>query len=129
MTNLGTVNGIKDAAALYRYIAQGGSAGGGSFAEALKLAEDSVKSDEEILAETLEEIFLRNRSKDSEEKQEEKKDFWELRTERQKLLESAEQQIRLAVPDLAERCHISMQLEEEYDTPDHRNGGYTFLMT
>ena len=48
--------------------------------------------------------------------------------ERQKLLESAEQQIRLAVPDLAERCHTSMQLEEEYDTPDHQ-GGYTFLMT
>ena len=87
MTISGTGNGIKDAAALYRYVAQGGSAGGGSFAEALKMAEDSAKSDEEILAETLEEIYLRNRSKDSEEKKEEKKDFWELRTERQKLLD------------------------------------------
>lgn len=49
--------------------------------------------------------------------------------ERQKLLESAEQQIKLAVPDLDERCEISMQMEEEYDTPDHQKGGYTFLMT
>lgn len=87
MTSSGTVNGIKDAAALYRYVFQGGNAGGGSFAEALKMAENSAKSDEEILAETLEEIYLRNRGKDSEEKQEEKKDFWELRTERQKLLD------------------------------------------
>ena len=49
--------------------------------------------------------------------------------ERQKLLESAEQQIRLAVPDWDERCDISMQKEEEYDTPENEKGFYTFLMT
>ncbi len=49
--------------------------------------------------------------------------------ERQKLLESAEQQIRLAVPDLHKRCETSMQMEEEYDTLDHQKGCYTFLMT
>ncbi len=49
--------------------------------------------------------------------------------ERQKLLESAEQQIRLAVPDLEERCEISMQKEEEYDTPENEKGFYTFFMS
>lgn len=86
MTVSDTGNGIKSAAALYRYVSQGGSVSGGSFAETLKAAEESAKSDEEVLAETLEEIYLKNRSKDPEEKQE-KKDFWEIRTERQKLLD------------------------------------------
>ncbi|MCM1024399.1 MAG: hypothetical protein NC395_10130 [Prevotella sp.] len=81
-----TINGVNGAAALYRYVSGGGSAGGATFAETLSAAEESAKSDEEILCETLEEIYLNNQRKNSEEKQE-KKDFWELRTERQKLLD------------------------------------------
>jgi len=48
--------------------------------------------------------------------------------ERQKLLESASEQIERAVPDLDERVELSMQKEEEYDTPEHQRGGYTFLL-
>lgn len=81
-----TVSGINSAAALYKYVSQGGSAGGTTFAETLSAAEQSAKSDEEILCETLEEIYRNKQRKDSEEKQE-KKDFWEARTERQKLLD------------------------------------------
>ncbi len=44
-----SVSGINSAAALYKYVSQGGSAGGTTFAEALSAAEQSAKSDEEIL--------------------------------------------------------------------------------
>lgn len=80
-----TVSGINSAAALYKYVSRGGGTNGTTFAEALSEAERSSKSDEEILAETLEEIYRNKQRKDSEEKQE-KKDFWEARTERQKIL-------------------------------------------
>ncbi len=76
-----SVSGINSAAALYKYVSQGGSAGGTTFAEALSAAEQSAKSDEEILCETLEEIYRNKQRKDSEEKQE-KKDFWEARSVR-----------------------------------------------
>lgn len=81
-----TISGINSAAALYKYVSQGGNAGDATFEDVLKAAEMSAKSDEEILKETLEEIYHNKQRKDSEEKQE-KKDFWETRTERQKLLD------------------------------------------
>lgn len=81
-----TISGVNGAAALYRYVSQGGGTDGSTFSDALSAAEKSAKSDEEILGETLEEIYRNKQRKTSEEKQE-KKDFWETRTERQKLLD------------------------------------------
>ncbi len=82
-----TISGITDAAALYKYVSRGGNAGGADFAETLREAEMSAKSDEEILAETLEEVYYNNKRRNSSEEKQEKKDFWEARTERQKLLD------------------------------------------
>lgn len=91
-----TISGIRDAAEFYRYISQN-SRGGGTFADAVKEAQeraDAGKSDEEILGETLYEIYRRKQQNDNEEK-EEKKDFWELRAERQKLLDEHFEKVRL----------------------------------
>lgn len=91
-----TISGIRGAAEFYRYISQN-SRSGGTFADAVKEAQeraDAGKSDEEILGETLYEIYRRKQQNDSE-KKEEKKDFWELRAERQKLLDEHFEKVRL----------------------------------
>ena len=62
-----TISGITDAAALYKYVSRGGNAGGADFAETLREAEMSAKSDEEILAETLEEVYYNNKRRNSSE--------------------------------------------------------------
>lgn len=92
-----TISGVNSAAALYKYVSQGGNAGGSTFADALSAAVEAdetmntseklvMKSDEEIIGETLTDIYRKKQQKDNDEKEPEK-DFWELRTERQKLLD------------------------------------------
>ncbi|MDE6763371.1 MAG: hypothetical protein K2J73_06805 [Oscillospiraceae bacterium] len=92
-----TISGVNSAAELYKYVSQGGNAGGATFADALSAAAEAdeamsvsgnsvMKSDEEIIGETLMDIYRKKQQKDNEEKEPEK-DFWELRTERQKLLD------------------------------------------
>lgn len=83
-----TISGIRGAAEFIKYISQH-SGMGGSFCDAVREAEEKIsdgKSDEQILGETLYGICKSKQQNDSE-KKEEKKDFWELRTERQKLLD------------------------------------------
>lgn len=90
-----TISGIKGAAKFCRYISQNSSSGG-TFADAVKEAEEKEnagKSDMEILGETLYDIYQRKQQDDTE--KEEKKDFWELRTERQKLLDEQFEKMRL----------------------------------
>lgn len=92
-----TISGVNSAAALYKYVSQGGNVGGSTFADALSAAAEAdetmnaseklvMKSDEEIIGETLTDIYRKKQQKDNDEKEPEK-DFWELRTERQKLLD------------------------------------------
>ncbi len=107
-----TISGINSAAALYKYVSQGGSAGGATFEEVLKSAEMSSKSDEEIFKETLEEIYFNNQRKDPEEKQE-KKDFWETRTERQKLLDEYFE-LKETQRKAFEKFALNRRLEKEY---------------
>lgn len=107
-----TISGVTDAAALYKYVSRGGSAGGTDFAEALREAEMSAKSDEEILAETLEEIYYNKQRNSSEEKQE-KKDFWKARTERQKLLDEYFE-LKETQRRAFEKLALNRRLEKKY---------------
>lgn len=83
-----TISGIRDAAEFIKYISRNSGMGGG-FSDAVREAAEKIsggKSDEQILGETLYGI-CKSKQQDDSEKKEEKKDFWELRTERQKLLD------------------------------------------
>lgn len=109
-----TISGIRGAAEFIKYISQN-SSGGGTFADAVKEAEKRAsagKSDEEILGETLYEIYRRKQQNDNEEK-EEKKDFWELRAERQKLLDEHFEKVRLQ-REAFEKLSQKRQLAREY---------------
>lgn len=87
MTTTG-ITGIKSAAEFIKYISRN-SGMGGTFDGAVREAAEKIgggKSDEQILGETLYGI-CKSKQQENSEKKEEKKDFWELRTERQKLLD------------------------------------------
>lgn len=94
------ISGIKGAVEFCKYISQNSGTGGATFADALTEAAEADekasagKSDGEILGEALYEIYRNKQQNDTEEK-EEKKDFWELRTERQKLLDEQFEKVRL----------------------------------
>lgn len=91
------ISGIGSAVDFYRYVSQRANSSGETFADALSDAAESEGSSEnmivgselKVLGETLMEIY-RNSSKENPlggTKDDEKKDYWELRTERQKLLD------------------------------------------
>lgn len=94
------ISGIKGAVDFYRYVSQRASSLGATFADALSEAAETeessgtaescpVGSELKILGETLMEVYRNSFDKSPLEggEKNEKKDFWELRTERQKLLD------------------------------------------
>ena len=95
-----TISGIKGVAEFCKYISQNSGTNGATFVDALAEAAEADKrtsvgkSDEEILGEALYEIY-RNKQQNDTNEEEEKKDFWELRTERQKLLDEQFEKMRL----------------------------------
>ena len=88
------ISGIGSAADFCRYVSQRANSSGGTFADFLSLAveeenaESSVGSELEVLGKTLMDVYRNALNKgSSEDSKEEKKDYWELRTERQKKLD------------------------------------------
>ncbi len=114
-----TISGIRGAGEFCRYISQNSGTYGEAFADALTdVAEaderaSAGKSDEEILGEALYEIYRNKQQNDSEEK-EEKKDFWELRTERQKLLDEHFEKVRLQREAFEKLSQKRQQAREYY---------------
>ncbi len=90
-----TMSGIGEAVKFYNIVKRNSVSGVSSFDDAVADAEEKfdTKSAEELLQDTLYEIY-RNKQQESSEK-EEKKDFWETRTERQKLLDEQFEKARL----------------------------------
>lgn len=116
-----TITGIKDAAELYNYVSQSSRNGGASFADAVKDAEAAaeknngsfeMKSDEEILTETLYEIYKSKQQNDAE-KEENKKDFWEIRDKRQEILDEYFERMRLQ-REAFEKLALKRQQAREY---------------
>ncbi len=114
-----TISGIRGAAEFCRYISQNSGTSGAAFADALNEAAEADKrasvgkSDGEILGEALYEIYRNKQQNDFEEK-EEKKDFWELRTERQKLLDEHFEKVRLQREAFEKLSQKRQQAREYY---------------
>ncbi len=108
-----TISGIGDAVRFYNTVRQESSSGVSPFADAVAEAEESsdTRSDEEMLKDTLYEIYRDKQQENSE--KEEKKDFWELRTERQKLLDEQFEKARLQ-REAFEKLMLKRQQAGEY---------------
>lgn len=113
-----TISGIKGAAEFCKYISQASNTVGTTFTDVLNEAaeaderENCGKSDEEILGEALYEIYRNKQQNESNE--EEKKDFWELRTERQKLLDEHFDKVRLQREAFEKLSQKRQQAREYY---------------
>ena len=105
-----TISGIGDAVRFYNTVRQESSSGVSPFADAVAEAEET-RSDEELLKDTLYEIYRDKQQENSE--KEEKKDFWELRTERQKLLDEQFEKARLQ-REAFEKLMLKRQQAGEY---------------
>ena len=116
------ISGIGSAADFYRYVSQRANSSGATFADFLSLAaeeekttESSVESELEILGKTLMDAYRNalNKSPAEGSKDDEKKDYWELRTERQKQLDEYFEKKELQRKAFEKKI-LNKKLEMEY---------------
>ena len=116
------ISGIGSAADFCRYVSQRANSSGGTFADFLTLAaeenknsESSLEEDMEALGKTLMDAYRNALNKGSGEsgKEDEKKDYWELRTERQKELDEYFEKKELQRKAFEKKIH-NRKLAAEY---------------
>ena len=102
-----TITGIKDAAELYNYVSQSSRNGGTSFADAVKDAEAAAEKNNGSFE------MKSDEQQNDAEKEENKKDFWEIRDKRQEILDEYFERMRLQ-REAFEKLALKRQQAREY---------------